>query len=230
MRLLITIILLFVPMLGISSTVSVGGQNINIPTPIGYVKITPNMSELYEMQQLIVHPANELLIAFMPEELIPQVLQGEIPEIERKFSVQTAKSVSGKVLLSTDFQRLKAKIKSENDEFIGKVEGRVPNLIEKLNKEFSEKYNIDLALSLSQVVPLPIHEETEHTLAYSAFSKYVMNDELGRPTIIVSVATITMIHVNGNLLFLYSSGGENDLKWTREASRSWVERLFSENS
>jgi hypothetical protein len=44
------------------------------------------------------------------------------------------------------------------------------------------------------------------------------------------VVTITMIHVNGNLLFLYSSGGENDLKWTREASRSWVERLFSENS
>jgi hypothetical protein len=45
---------------------------------------------------------------------------------------------------------------------------------------------------VSQMVPMPAHEETDRTLAYSALMKYEMKDENGNPAPFVAVVTATM--------------------------------------
>lgn len=229
MKLTPAMILLIMPLVAAANTISVGGQSVKVPTPSGYAPVTSEMSELYELQKMFVAPTNEEFITFIPEELIPAVLQGEIPEINRWFSVQTARTIASRAVTSTDFRGVKDKIRTENDQLIKKVEGQLPGLMGKINEDFSGKYDVNLALSLSQLVPLPVHDESERSLAYSAFIKYNMNDEHGRPATFVSVVTMTLVHVNGRLLFLYSYGDENDLEWTRRASKEWVTRLISDN-
>lgn len=222
-------ILLIMPLVVAANTISVGGQSVKVPAPSGYAPVTSGMSELYELDKMLVAPTNEKFITFIPEELIPAALQGEVSEFARGFSVQTTKIIASRAVTNTDFREFKDKFRTENDQIIKKVEGQLPGIMGKINEDISGKYDVNLALSLSRFFPLPVHDESERSLAYSMFLKHNMNDEHGRPVTFVSVVTITLVHVNGRLLFLYSSGDENDLEWTRRASKEWVTRLISDN-
>ena len=101
---------------------------------------------------------------------------------------------------------------------VKKAEAAVGKTTGKTNEGFTDQYNIDLALSVSQIVPLPVHEETERSLAYSAFVKYDANDEAGNPAPFVAVMTVTFVLVKAKVLFLYSYAEESGLDWSKHIS------------
>lgn len=231
MRLIIQLFLLLMPVTSLASSIDVGGQGIEVPTPLGYAPVTSGMSGLYEAQNIFASPANEKYITFIPEALVPSALRGEIPELSTWFSVQTVKAIAAKSVSSTDFSRLKEQIRTETSRLTKEIEAQAPGLLGEINRNISSAYNVEQALSLSQMVPLSVHHETERSIAYSAFVKYNINDQSGQLTSTVTTSvTLTMILVNTRALFLYTYGGENDLEWTRAASRVWAEEIIKQNS
>ena len=113
--------------------------------------------------------------------------------------------------------------------FRSQVEAQLPQLVGKMNEGIKEQYDVDLALSVSQMVPMPVHEETDRTLSYSALVRYDMVDENGEPAPFVSVVTATLVHVKGKVLFLYSYAEESGLEWSRQASQQWANNVVSAN-
>jgi len=229
MRSTIFTILLLSSSLGWASEISVGGVNLTIPKPEGYSAVTPEMAVLYEVQKQFVAPTNEEFVTFIPDSLVEMVLRDEIPDLPRRFAVQTAKSLINVTVTSSDFSTLKKTIKSQNSEILKKVESQLPELIGKMNEGIKEQYDVDLAFSVSQMVPMPVHEETDRTLSYSSLVKYNMKDEMGNPAPFVSVVTATFVHVKGKVLFLYSYAEESASEWSKQSSHEWASSIVNSN-
>lgn len=229
MRAILLAVLLLAPHLADANRISVGERDIRIPTPAGFAPVTPGMGELYEMQALFVAPGHQEFITFVAEEIVPQLLQGDIPVLERRFSVQTATSVLRADVSAAGFQDLKGMVKAENNQMVRQVEEKVPGWMDQLNENFDDRYQFDPALSMSQLVPLPVHHEGPRSMAYSAFTQYRMNDEFGDPFDFIVTVTATFVHVNGRVLFLYAYGAEDDLAWTREAAKAWAADIIAAN-
>jgi len=229
MKIFILALLLLIPGTGSSAEISIGGVNLSVPSPQGFSPVTPQMPLLYEIQKQFVAPTNEEFVTFIPDQIVPLVLKDEIPDLPRRFAVQTAKSLINVSATKSDFEELKHIIKNQNDKLMSEVEQQMPGIMEKMNEGIKERYDVDLAFSMSQMIPMPVHAETDRTLAYSALVKYDMKDENGNPASFVAALTATFAHVKGKILFLYSYAGETDLEWSRDASRQWVNDIVSAN-
>jgi hypothetical protein len=229
MKTICLVLLLLSPALSWSADISVGGVSLVIPQPKEFSLVTSQMALLFEVQKQFVAHMNEEFVAFIPDRDVPAVLKDEIPDLPRRFTVQTAKSLIGVSVTTSDFSKLKNTIKSQNDEIIKRLEAQVPELMGKINDGFEEKYNVDLALSVSQMIPMPVHEETERTLSYSSLVKYEIKDEHGNPAPFVAVVTATFVHVKSKILFLYSYAEESGLEWSKEASRKWTDDVVMAN-
>jgi len=212
-----------------AASISVGGVSIAIVRPDGFSPVTPEMASLYELQNNFVAPMNQEFVAFIRERDVASALADEIPDMTRRFTVQTAKSLIDAKVSASDFAQLKDIIRSENDKLMTRVEEQLPGLLRQLNEGLTRKYDVDLALSVSQMLPMPIHEESERTLAYSALVRYDMNDKEGGPAQFVAVVTSTFVHVRGKVLFLYSYAEESGLDWSRQASRHWASAVVEAN-
>lgn len=225
----------FVAMLLLASAVSgaidisIGGVSLAIPNPIGFGPVTQQMVALHDFQKQFVAPTNEQLVAFIPEQDVPAALKGGIPDLPRRLTVQTSKSLIGVSVSNSDFVKLKNKIKSQNDDNVKKVEKDMPGLMKQISGGIAKKYDVDLALSVSHMVVLPVHEETDRTVGYSALMKYNMKGAAGNPASYVTIVTVTLTHVKGKVLFLYSYAEETGLEWSREASKQWASAIVAAN-
>lgn len=229
MRTIFLALLLLAPGVTWTADISVGGVSFAIPSPNGFSAVTPQMGLLSEVQKQFVAPTNKEFVAFIPEHDVPAALRDEIPDLPRRFTVQTAKSIVGVSVSSSDFAKLKNIIKTQNGEILKKVESQLPGLTRQMNEGITKKYDVDPAFSVSQMVPMPFHEETERTLAYSALVKYDMKDERGNPTTFVVIVTATFAHIKSKVLFLYAYSEESGLEWSREASRQWASAIIAAN-
>lgn len=222
-------LLLFVPTLCAATDISIGGVALQIPSPTGFSPVTQQMTVLYELEQQFVAPTNTEYAAFIPEPQVAAALKGDVSNLSRRFTVQTPKNLVETSVSTADFATLKSIIKSQNTELMKKVEAQMPGLMKQLNEGFRSKYNVDPAFSVSQMLPMPAHEETDRTLAYAALVKYDMKDASGKPAPFVIVVTTTFAHVRGKVLLLYCYAEESGLEWSRESARQWGNAIVAAN-
>lgn len=224
--------MLLVPAISYAADISVGGVPLHIPSPLGFNAVTPQMTKLYELQKKFVPSTNEEFVGFIPDGLVPIALLGEIPDLSRRATVQVEKSMIDISLSSDDFAKFKAELKiamkSQHDEVQKRVEKDLSGLMKRLNAGIVKQQDIELALSISQFVVLPAHEETEHTLAYSMVAKYTVN-AAAQSTSSVVVGTTTIVHLKGKVLALQTYAETTGLEWSREASRQWASAVMRAN-
>lgn len=87
----------------------------------------------------------------------------------------------------------------------------------------------DISLEVGPVVPLDIHFETEHAFALSMFTEMKSIQPTAELEMVIAT-TVSFVYIGERVIFLYCYGGENDLEWTRDASKTWVEKTLQENS
>ena len=229
MRIAVAALICLLPTIGAAGTVSIGDAAVAIPSPEGFVAVTQNMAALYEFQKQFVGPTSEELVAFIPEGDVPAALKDEIPDFSRRFSAQISKKNANVTASSSDFANLKRFAKSQYEELVKKVEKSLPGLVADRNAAITKKYGAEFAVSALGMVPLAFHEESDRTLAYSAFVKGTTNDAAGRAAPHIGVVTTTLVLVNGKVLHLYCFGDDGDLEWSREASKRWASAIIAAN-
>jgi hypothetical protein len=222
-------LVLLVPAGSWSRPIWVGDTVLEVPDPPGFARVTPRMAALFQLAKHFVGPANEEFLSYIPESEVQKALNNEIPDLERRCSVQTAKTLIDISVSKSDFSRFKGQMKTEMDAIFKKVEEQTPGLVENVNKGITEQTGLDAALSLSQVIPLPPHEETDRTLALSQFGKVGARDEAGRPVSMVFACTATLVHVKAKVLFLYLYAEESGLEWSRTKAKEWADSIVAAN-
>lgn len=203
MKIIYIAVLLLAPMASKAVAISVGGVSLEIPNPKGFSLLTPQMAQLYTLQkQQDVDPINVQFAAFIPEKDARAALQGTLPTLpRRRFLVQTAKVAIDESVSASKFEEIKRDFKTNNAE----------------DTQWAETRYLG-----SKLMSLPVHEETDHTIAMSHVFMMAGGER--------GVATSTVVHIKDKVLFLMCIDDNSDLEWTREASRQWARAIIAANS
>jgi len=228
--LLITFSLFFFNSLAFCADISVGLTKISVPEPDGYSVVTKNMNPFAEYATRFVPPTNEQFALFIPTTDISIAANGGMPESERKFFVQTAKSMIRRSISSSEFSQIKRMATLQNKEIFDNAALQMPDLLKEVNKGIKADFGVVLNLSMDMMIPLSPHYETERILAFSTIVKYGSSDENGRPSVYVGVVTTTIVHLNGKVLTLMSIAEKSALQWSRAESRKWANMVVAANS
>ena len=224
-------VLLFFLLIGSANAESfvVGEKVLEIPPPRGFYPITPKMDAVYRLSLQMADPMNDQLAYYISESDVPVAMTGEIPSLKRYFILKVNKKLKALVIGTKDFNELKNFTKQKNKELVKSVEAKIPALMDKMSKGISKELDVDLALKLSQMVPLDPHDETDNTFAYSMYINFGITAQSAKKDLIVA-ATATFVNVAGKVLFLYCYGSQEDLEWTRSASKAWAARIIESNA
>jgi hypothetical protein len=221
--------LLAAPLFAADVPINIGGTPLTIPAPAGFVPVTAGMTAMNQALESVVVPQNVRFVSFIPEEFLPAVQRGEILGIARNLSVQTAKSTVDRTITVSDFAELKDVMRKQNADMMKKIESEMPGAMDKINKKIEGQFDVKLDLSLAGMVPLPPHEDTDRTLAFSMLVSYAMKMPNGTPTNFSGTVTATFIRAKGKLFFTYVNGAENDLDLTRQISKDWAAAILAAN-
>jgi hypothetical protein len=208
---------------------TVGGTVLEVPAPKGFTLVTPHMDAVYRLSLQMADPVNDQLAFYISESDIPAAMKRGIPPLARYYTLKANKKLEFLVVGSNDFVELKSITKKRNEQILASLEEKMPAIIDNISKGIGEELDVDFALKLSQTVPLDPHYETDNALAYSMYVKYGVTVEGQEKDLIVS-ATVTFVNVAGKVLFLYCYGPQEDLEWTRIASKDWAEMIMKSNA
>jgi hypothetical protein len=212
-----------------ADTFYVGGKQLDIPSPKDFSRVTEQMEAVYRLSLQMADPMNDQLAYYIAESDIPVAMAGEMPPLQRYFVLKVNKELKNTVVGSKEFAELASMAKRQNTEILKSVESKIPSVMKKTSKGISKEFDVNFALQLSQMVPLDPHYETDNAFAYSMYVNYGVSVEGEKEDLIVS-ATATYVNVAGKILFLYCYGPQEDLEWTRNASKAWAGSVMASNS
>lgn len=226
----LALLVAFVPMVAFATPIEVGVVTVEIPPPPGFARVIPEMTEVSELQQHFVPPTNVQFAAFIPEADVPEALAGEVPLMRRRFTVQTARDLVSKPVTPSDFMQVKRVFSSNNEQMFDELRSKVPDLMSQASKGVSEQFDTQFVIDVGGLVPLPPHHEDRHSVSMSMFARNEFSDGDGDVWVDVIAATMTLLHVKDRVLFVYAYGAQDDLDWSREASRAFADAIVAANA
>ena len=226
---LATIFLIFIAGSAYAENFSIGGKVIAIPSPHGFSRVTQQMDAVYRISLQMVDPKNDQLAYYISDSDIPIAMTGELPSLERTFLLKVNKQLKNMVVGLKDFAELKNNIKCQNNELFESVKSQISGLMKGVSEGISKEFGVDFAMQISRMIPLNPHYEADNAIASSMYINYGVSAKGTKEDLIVSV-TVTFVNVSGKVLFLYCCGPQDELEWTRSASKSWAERVMNSNT
>lgn len=212
-----------------ADTFEIGGKRINIPAPQGYSRVTPQMDAVHRISLQMVDPMNDLLAYYISDSEVPTAIARGIPSLERTFLLKINKQMKNVVVGTKDFSELKSVTKRQNKKIFESIRSQVPGITEKVSEGISKEFDVDFAFKISQMIPLDPHYEADNALAYSMYVNYGISTEGVEKKAIMAVTT-TFVNVAGKVLFLYCYAPQDQIEWTRSASKTWAEEVMASNS
>ena len=208
--------------------IDVGGAKIEIPAPKGYVAVTSEYSVLERFMKSLVAPANLYLASFVDGESLKASDSG-IPDLTRYFSVQVLRQIQSRTVSKGDFDELKELVRNQNKEILKQTEKELDKALGGVTENLKNEFDMDAALKIADFVPFDPHHEDERSYAFSILMKGSANVEGTSEKVVVN-ATATFVHARGRVLYAYCYGGPDDIEWTRDESKRWMESIFSANT
>lgn len=212
-----------------ADTFDVGGKNINIPSPPGFVPITKTMDGVYRLSQQMSNPRTNQLALYISKSTVPAAMKGQIPPLDRYFIVTVSKNIKQMIVGAKEFSVLKEIVKRQNKKIIRAVKAKMPGILEKISKGISKEFNAKVSMQISKMIPLDVHYESENAFSYSMYITYKASVEDSSISEIVP-ATLTFVRVADKVIFLIAYGSKKDLEWTRNVSKTWSRMVISSNS
>ena len=206
----------------------VGSKSIEIPAPKGFVRVTPKMGKVKRFFDQLVDPANRTLANYISDADAPLAFADEIPELDQTFAVNVNRQLADAELSPKDFAELKAVLKSQNKEMYQKAKAQVEKNLKKASKGVSKELDVDLAMNVTNMVPLEPHVNEKNAFAFSMYVNYSVQSGNEKEDWVVA-ATGTIVNVSGKIVALYCYAPKDQLEWTRQASKEWSAKVLSSN-
>ena len=212
-------------------TFTINGKDIIIPVPEGFARVTEEMPLVRELAQQAdaADKANDTLAYFIERADVAAALAGEMPELDRTFSVAVTKELRNVTVGKDYFAKLKKVLKEQNQKIHKGAMAQVPEFAKKFSEGVSEDFNLDFSLKIPAMVPLAPHHETENAISSSTYISFSSSSS-GERSGSTSVNTQTLVNVAGSVVMLNCDAPGNQVAWTRGASMRWLESVVASNN
>lgn len=228
MKIALLALLLAISFTGAARQFAVGGTQIEIPTPAGFVRVTPEMTKVNDLVRHFVPATNEQLTLYIAEADAPAALAKDLPSLTRRLHVQLPKKLVGHSLTASQFKQLQQMAKADSEKLHERARDSLD--LSAASKVASRLLDASMVIKAGGVVPMPYHEESDRTIASSMLMVNEVGTDSGVAHSEVISATSTYVFVKDKLLFLYVYGSKDDLEWTREKSKEWAAAVVKANA
>jgi len=231
-KITIWIIILFFNVQTQSAEITVGGQNISISSPPGFIEISSIYPEEFQIIDYMTPPTNRLLAVFLDEVDANLIEQGKEGQLNSYMIVQVVKEIESLNITANQFKELRAVLRTQCytmfEEHKELFDETADNISEKISTFADEKVDY----RIGNIIPFGIDSETENSITISGIttSNFTIGEEDSE---IKTAVTWCTLLVNGKAicLYVYKDFKElNDLEWTRQTAKSWEESILSANS
>lgn len=211
------------------STVQVGGTDIVLPAPVGFVVVGDELPEIVKIGEASLPPDNRLVAMAVTEADHRAMLARQEAAVARYILVQVPRRIEKGRHNSKFFAALKTVIGTQNEKILAQVKNRLPDVMNYVTGKLGDALDRKVRAEIPEMTPLPAHREGDRSFSYSMYIKLKMEIEGEDATEDISAATLTGLHVRGKILFLYVYGTKSDLEWTRTASADWSDAILAAN-
>jgi hypothetical protein len=221
--------LLVTPLLADEVDIKIGDTSITVPSPNGFLPVTGNMFMVNQFLENMVAPQNIRFISFIPEQTLPAIRRGEMPDLTHNVSVQTEKDVVNATITKADFEQFKKLMHAQNDELVNQVENEAPGLMDKFNKGIGNDFNVNPDVNFKGFIMLPAHDESDRLFAFSSYVNLSARTRDGTLTNLLGTVTSTCLFTKAKIFFIYVNGTSKELQWTRQVSKDWAAAILAAN-
>ena len=230
----ILVTLFFLSTLGsaaFAKTFTFGGKELSIPDPKGFVLVTPEMGAVYRLGNTTWVTQNNEIIGFYISELaLPVAMEGELPSLEKTFTIMGFGDLKQIEIGTTDFLELKKEMKQMNSAKMSLIVDSASARCEtRFNQEADEIFEKDVTMKFHKSIFLEPHYESENASSVSMYMKGGVSFGGDSEIPFWTAQTVTFLNVAGKILFAYCVAPKDQLEWTREASRQWTEKIIASN-
>ena len=177
----------------------------------------------------LVAPQNVRFISFIPEQALPAMRRGRMPDLTHNLSVETAKAAVNATVTKANFERFKKLMRAQNAELVKKIEKEAPGIMDKITKGMGREFNVKSDFGLNGVILLPPHDENARLFAFSSFVNLSARTRDGTLTNFWGTVTTTCLFTKAKIFFIYVNGAGGDLQWTRQVSKDWATAILAAN-
>lgn len=198
---------LFIVLLGLTSftaakEVTIGDVTINLPLQEGFVEL-PETHFYTEFMQDFTPQTNELLVIQAPKNELTQSLEMKAEQFSKSIVVQTFKGTKYRQVSKEEFGQVKDFMKQNFEQISETLRQRINNEMDASSSKVSNKYDVDVALSITDMVPLEIFAETENHYGstYLMKSSVAVDGEAADNDNILMAINVML--VKGKIIYLY---------------------------
>ena len=172
-------------------TITVGDRPLKIPAPEGFVRCDGIDADWDQITTSVLPANNHMQVTFGTPADQEAIRKGEPTDYSRNFNVQSIRSLETQEIGEKTFASLRQNMKKELLAMRDKIEADVQKLVKQGNREVSEQYGVDVALSISDVAMLGFFEESDTAIGFTMAMKLgAANPQGGRDESRAVVAAI----------------------------------------
>ncbi|MEM7393926.1 MAG: CvpA family protein, partial [Verrucomicrobiota bacterium] len=204
----------------------VGDRSIHVPAPEGYVRLTPDMSDIYGFHEAMAKAdaIHDLLATYVLTEDRATSLTGVTPPLKKYFTVKVNKVIAITALAPEDFETYKETMKSEQMTYAGDLS----DLLDKAREaERAGLTEADPGFIASRLVMQEPHTSTDRMVSYSGYLNTGDTIEAGDETKHIAAMNTTALYVGQKILLLYAYAPHDEIEWARSASIDWAEATLA---
>jgi len=169
---------------------------------------------------------NRLLAIFLPEADVLRLQHDYEALMARYIYVLTLRQTESIEIPINIFNDISVKAKDEQNTILDKYRDKIDNQLE----IFSEK--IETEMSINDIVPLGIFDETEASFSYAFISKYLVTeteDEVIEHEVVGGMNTL-LLHNKTAYVFVYATfNSQEDIEWVKSTSKEMIQKLILAN-
>ncbi len=205
-----------------------GGVHLQVPDPMGFVRVTRDMEVVYNIYYTRDDPYNHLLAVYISAEDGQKALRGEELPNTRSFVLKLSNSLQGVDVGLREFAKIAQALEDENRKLAESIKPEVNEILAESADELNAKYDIDYAMQVSQYVPMEPHVRAANYIAHSGYLTYNVTKG-GGTELVVQAITATYVNVANRVGALYCYAPREELEWTRSASEAWAAAVLEMN-
>ena len=220
---LLGLALLLISVVHAEDKVLIGNTEIKVPQVEGFQSIGQSHI-MHEIMLSFVPPTNELLDIKIANDDIDAEIRGMEPEYKRYIVMQTYIPTKNRSVTKTEFDQLRMFLDSQYEEMTKAIESKIDEMAEKGSKEISDKYSLEMAMKITDNVPLEIFYNQDQR--FSAMNLMTGSVDIeGQSESVSTTMGLNVLHVKGKIIYLYVYE-ESD----SEAARDWVKKMSTDFS
>jgi hypothetical protein len=216
---------------GPPTIVKIGSSRVRLVPPEGYIDCSGENDPVRNFAENFCPPANRLLGVFGSEEFRRSALAGEAPPMFDYALVEVSRGLIWRDATTADFAEASNSLKREQKTLFCRAEPELKAAINRLNRSLQEATGENVSLNLGQPVSLGVFDESSRHISILMLMRMQLNSR-GKSDSSKVAATISLIHVNGKVIFAYAYRaytGEPSVTKLKAFTTDWITKLAKAN-